>query len=114
MSPADRHRFKDAQAAQTEFALVNPKCEMRALQAGNTVALPAATNRRQNVYIQAAPIYASGAAPLPQPYVPDANSWIAAHQAGHAMGAKRALTDASYLACMAEAGWIPRSTSPQN
>ena len=114
MTPVDRQRFKDAQAAETEFALINPKCEMKALQAGNTVPPPPAGPGQQNVYIQAAPIYSSGPPALPPVRTMDASSLIAAQQAGQAIGARRALTDATYLACMADAGWIPRQSAPSD
>jgi hypothetical protein len=78
------------------------------------VPLPAAAPGQQNVYVQAAPIYSSGPATLPQVRAMDTGSLIAAQQAGQAIGAKRALADATYLACMADAGWIPRQPAARD
>jgi hypothetical protein len=112
MVPIDAHRFKDNRSQQIAFNSSGAKCQARGLQAASSIQAPSPLPPPgQNIYVQNAPIYAPGPAPLPAPYVPNANGMIAAHQAGRAAGMQNAMFEATFVACMAEEGWTPQSAT---
>jgi len=114
MVPIDAHRFKDGRSQQIAFNASGAKCQARGLQAAASIPAPSPLPPpSQQIFVQNAPIYASGPTPLPAPYIPDANSMIAAHQAGRAAGMQNAIFEATFVACMAEEGWTPQQVTLQ-
>jgi hypothetical protein len=115
MVPIDAQRFKDARSQEIAFNSAGAKCQARGLQAASSIQTPTPPPPRpvQNVYVQNAPIYAPGPAPLPAPYIPNTNGMIAAHQAGRSIGMQNAMLEATFVACMAEEGWTPAEAKSQ-
>jgi hypothetical protein len=92
MTPVDPNRFRDKQGKDTAFNLANAKCRAKALQAGAS-AQPAPPPAQVNIYAQ-------------NPLAPPPINLAEETRKQQALYLQNQLIDATYMACMADEGWL--------
>ena len=103
--PVGKIKDKSPEEQQTAFRVAEAKCKAHGAQVAAGAPSPA-FQQPNNVRIMTGPVYASGPAPLPRPYIPDASGMIAAQQAGEAVRFRNELELKSAMGCMAQEGWV--------